>query len=291
MKQTVNGLTLRATILILALILAAVIPAMSPLDGVAYAQDANAPTLTARALPDGSSVQLSWTAVDTATSYNLWRDDGTGWGNAPLATGQTGTTYADSAIMAGKTYAYAVVPLPASDPPAWSNIAEVTIPGDTTAVQKPTAAPDLTAVPSGLTSMLLTWTAVGGATSYTLIRYNDVIEDWTADISGGTTGLTHTDTDLTSGKKYWYIVAAVNAAGIGPWSDYGTATLSTATTVPVLTLVHSARTRVEVSWTPVTGTNVEYDLQRRKDVVGGNGLARVPLMRLPDDPPVGDQLH
>ena len=284
MKQTVNGLTLRATILVLALILAAVIPAMSPLDGVAFAQDAAvAPVLTARALPDGSQVNLRWTETTGAATYNLWRDDGGGFGNTPLATGLTGTTYADSTVMAGQTYAYVVVPLPAADPPLWSEIVEVTIPGTSQTPAKPTAAPDLTATPSGLTSIDLEWTPVATATGYNVIRYNDVTEDWDPIVSGQNV-LTHTDSSgLTSGKKYWYLVQAVNAGGEGDWSDYGTATTPTATTVPVLSLSHPARTRVELSWSPVTGTSVEYDLQRRKQIVGGNSEAAGSFERLPTE--------
>lgn len=290
MNQTMNGLTLRATIVALVLILAAVTPGLSPLDGVAYAQDTPvAPVLSGRPLPDGSVVNLSWTETAGATSYNLWRDDGTGWGTAPLATGLTGTTYADSAVTAGKTYAYAVVPIPAATPPLWSNILEVTIPGGTPALQKP-GVPEFTSVePSGMTSVVLTWGAAPRAVSYEVIRWIPATTSWTADLTGGTTGLTYTDTGLTAGNTYYYLVRAVNAASTGAteeWSDYGTATLPTATVVPVLSLSHPARTRVELSWTPATGTNVEYDLQRRKDVVSGTPgsltTAAGTFARLPD---------
>ena len=283
MKQTVNGLTLRATILVLALILAAVIPALSPLDGVAFAQDtAVAPVLTARALPDGSRVNLSWTETSGAATYNLWRDDGGGFGNTPLATGLTGTTYADSTVMAGQTYAYVVVPLPAATPPLWSEIFEVTIPGTSQRPAKPTGVPTLTAMPSGMTSIDLVWTLVATATGYNVIRYNDVTEDWDPIVSGQNV-LTHTDSSgLTSGKKYWYLVQAINAGGDGDWSGYGTATTPTATAVSVLSLSHPARTRVELSWSPVTGTSVEYDLQRRKDVDSEGTVVPGSFARLPD---------
>ena len=286
MKQALNGLTLRATILALVFILAAAVtPALSPLDGVAFAQDAAvAPVLTGRALPDGSRVNLTWTETAGATSYNLWRDDGTGWGTAPHAPGLTGTTYADSDVMAGKTYAYAVVPLPAADPPLWSGILEVTVPGTSTLPAKPTGVPDLTATPSGMTSIDLVWTEVATATGYNVIRYNDVTEDWDPIVSNQNV-LTHTDSSgLTSGKKYWYLVQARNDGGEGDWSDYGTATTLTATTVPVLNLTHPARTRVELSWSPVTGTSVEYDLQRRRQIVGdGTSDVAGTWERLPDN--------
>ncbi|MDE0198038.1 MAG: fibronectin type III domain-containing protein [Caldilineaceae bacterium] len=281
MKQTLNGLTLRATILALVFILAAVTPGLLPHDGVAFAQDPVAPVLSGRALPDGSKVDLSWTETSGATSYNLWRDDGTGYGTSPLASGLTVRTYEDTSVVAGQTYAYVVVPLPAADPPLWSNQLELTIPGTSQTPAKPGIPQNLAASVSG-SSIVLTWDAVATATGYNLLRYNDVIEDWDTIVDNQNV-LTHTDSNnLTPGKKYWYIVSAQNAGGEGDFSDYGTATVPTVSAVPVLSLSHPARTRVELSWTPVAGTSVEYDLQRRRQIVGdGTSDAAGTYERLP----------
>ena len=89
MKQKSVGLTLRAFIIALALILVAGSPALPPFDGVAYAQDAPQNLIATRA-PDNSSVSLTWEEVSDADSYEVWRGDGSGgtvsWGTSALAT-------------------------------------------------------------------------------------------------------------------------------------------------------------------------------------------------------------
>ena len=69
MKQKSVGLTLRAAILALALILVAGSPALPPFDGVAYAQDAEVTDLTWSA-PNGS-LQLEWDEVVGARQLPL----------------------------------------------------------------------------------------------------------------------------------------------------------------------------------------------------------------------------
>ena len=75
MKQKSVGMTLRALIIALVLSLVAGSPALPPFDGVAYAQSTG---LTATVAPNGESVNLTWTAVAGADSYEVWRGDGAG---------------------------------------------------------------------------------------------------------------------------------------------------------------------------------------------------------------------
>ena len=111
MKQKSVGLTLRALIIALALILVAGSPALPPFDGVAYAQS-TVTTLSHLPVPGTSNLQLDWTAVDNADSYRLWKAEGlvttvAGWGNAPHMTFDGSTTqYVDTAVTAGTTYSY-----------------------------------------------------------------------------------------------------------------------------------------------------------------------------------------
>jgi hypothetical protein len=81
---------------------------------------------------------------------------------------------------------------------------------------KPTAPTGLAAT-VGNGTVILTWNAAGGATSYTVGR---------STVSGGpykslgsvadSAPATYTDTGLTNGTTYYYVVSGTNAAGTGP---------------------------------------------------------------------------
>ena len=81
-------------------------------------------------------------------------------------------------------------------------------------VTSPPAAPAGLAATVGNGTVTLTWNAGGGATSYTVKR---------ATVSGGpyvslgsVSTTTYTDSGLTNGATYYYVVSGSNAAGAGP---------------------------------------------------------------------------
>ena len=218
MKQKSVGLTLRAAILALALILVAGSPALPPFDGVVYAQTASVSALSSSPLPNGN-LQLDWTAVANADSYRLWKGEGSGssvdWGDSAHRTIDAPTiTSVDDAVTAGMTYSYVVEVYEGTTRLGWSDVENVTMPGGT---QAPTAKPTVTLAADGLTAITVTWTEVAGADNYRVRYWTSGLSGW-MDLATAETGRTHTHSNLTPGRQYFYIVRGQNAGGNGPYS-------------------------------------------------------------------------
>src|SRR5262249_12148439 len=155
-----------------------------------------APTLTATA--GNVQVSLSWTASAGATSYNVKRSLSTG--TETTITSVTGTSYNDTAVTNGTTYFYVVS--------AVNSVGESPNSNEMSATPQcsPPAAPTLSAT-AGNAQVSLTWTAISGPTSYNVKR---------PPASGAETTITsvtttsYTDTTVTNGTKYFYVVSAVS---------------------------------------------------------------------------------
>ncbi|RKP53164.1 glycoside hydrolase [Cohnella endophytica] len=165
-----------------------------------------APTgLTAKA--GNAQATLSWTASSGATSYTVKRATTSGGPYTAVATGVTSTTYANTGLTNGTTYYYVVSAVNGVGESANSSQVSVT----------PTA-PQLPAAPTGLIAAAgnaqatLSWTASSGATSYTVKRAATSGGPYTA-VATGVTTTSYTNTGLTNGTTYYYVVSAVNAVG------------------------------------------------------------------------------
>lgn len=102
-----------------------------------YPEPAATPTATHTPLPSGpvltaavqaSAVELSWTAVQDATRYELWAwDSVNGWmqiGGSNL----TGTNYSHADVTAGTTYCYTILAVDAAGEPSdWSPYVSATV--------------------------------------------------------------------------------------------------------------------------------------------------------------------
>jgi len=113
------------------------------------------------------------------------------------------------------------------------------------------------AAPGGLNAMagdgqvVLGWNAVTGATGYSLEQSLTSGGPWTI-IATNTTNLAFTNTGLTDGLTYYYVVAAVNAAGGGAGSAAVTATpLPPLPAVPAGFTAAYAGGRVNLNWSGV----------------------------------------
>lgn len=151
-------------------------------------------------------VSLSWSASSGATSYTVKRGATSG-AYSVIATGVTATSYTDSSVTGWTTYYYVVVAVNSSGPSTNSNEVSATPFGI------PSAPTNLQATSGPNTGQIsLTWFASTGATSYNVKRRGSNSGPYTT-IKTGVTATAYVDSGRASGKRYDYVVSAVNSAG------------------------------------------------------------------------------
>ena len=181
------------------------------------------PTLMAMA--DGATkIKLTWTAGHDGglpiTAYYLQHssDRGLNWADLGGARSDTMMMSAeDMGLSGGTTKHYRIRAVNSKGTSGWSPLAsdttDLSVPGRPTLVVR--------SLPK---SVFLSWatpaTPTGGSAiiRYEVERWDSANRRWVSEATTGST--THTDTGLTSGKKYFYRVRAVNAIGDGPWSTF-----------------------------------------------------------------------
>ena len=169
-----------------------------------------------------SQIALTWTASSGATSYHVKRATVNG-GPYTQVSAPTSPSYTDTSLTNGTTYYYVVTAVNSAGESG--NSSQVSA--------KPAAPVQIPSVPTGVVAMAgnsqigLTWTASSGATSYHVKR---------ATVNGGPyaqiatpTAAAYTDTGLTNGTPYYYVVTAVNSTGESANSPQATATPSAGT--------------------------------------------------------------
>ncbi len=184
-----------------------------------------APTgLTATALAS-NLVTLAWSPVTNSSGYNIKRGPSGGpYTNIVTDTPMTG--FQDTTTTANTTYGYVVTAINGGGESANSSAASVTTPTSLLP-----AAPSTVIASATDTQIVVNWSAVAGATSYNVKRGP----------SGGpytnvTTGAvaSFTDSAVTGGVTYFYVVSAVNASGESTNSVQTSAALLTKLTGTVI---------------------------------------------------------
>jgi len=198
------------------------------------------------ATPSDRSVSLSWSAVASATSYEVYR--------AGVLLGTTATrAYVDSGLTNGITYAYTVKAVNASS----------TSPASATTSATPVA--PVTGAPTGLTGQAadtianLNWTAVPGAT-YNVYRGGVLLVT-------GLSGTTYSNTGLANGVSYTYFVTAVVATVESGQSATVTVTPFAITPAAPTGLAATAgNAQVSLSWTS-SANATQYKVYRGASLI------------------------
>ncbi|MEN1988380.1 glycoside hydrolase family 9 protein [Paenibacillus hubeiensis] len=116
---------------------------------------------------------------------------------------------------------------------------------------------------AGQGQITLSWTASAGASFYTVKRAEADGGPYTA-VAANVNGTTYTDTGLTNGKTYYYVVTAVNAAGESAASAQASAVPQAGSALPgAFTLVGTAGdAQAVLAWAASDGAD-SYAVQRR----------------------------
>ncbi|MGO4529476.1 glycoside hydrolase family 6 protein [Paenibacillus sp. 2TAF8] len=178
-----------------------------------------------------AQVTLTWAASTGATSYTVKRALTASGPFVTVAANVSGTSYTNTGLTNGTTYYYVVTASNAAGESVNSASAMATPAAVATAPAAPTA---LTAT-AGNAQVSLAWTASAGATSYNVKRALTAAGPFTT-IASNVTATSYTNTGLTNGTTYYYVVSAVNAAGQSANSTVASATPA-AVVVPTSNLV------------------------------------------------------
>jgi fibronectin type 3 domain-containing protein len=125
---------------------------------------------------------------------------------------------------------------------------------------------------SGNSTVALIWNAVNGATSYNVKRSLTSGSGYTT-IAGGVTATSYSDTGLSNGTTYYYVVSAVNAAvGEGADSAQASATPLAPPAAPTGLVASGSNGFVSLAWNTVINA-ASYTVKR--SVTSGSGYTAV----------------
>lgn len=194
------------------------------------------------AAPGDASVHLAWTAVPSATSYEVYR-------NGTLVGSPTAPEFVDAGLANGTSYSYTVKALnglTASTP-------SVAVPA-TPVATAPAAPTNLVATPGNAT-VGLSWSAPAGATSYAVYRNGSVVAT--------TPSTSWTDSTVVNGTTYsYYVVAYKQNSSASPASATVTAKpVAPPLATPTGLAATPGNATVSLAWGSVAGAT-GYDVYR-----------------------------
>ena len=165
-------------------------------------------TLTATG--GNAQVTLTWSNVAGATSYNLRSGTNSGGPYSLVATNLSGNSYTNVGVVNGQPYYYVLTAVNTNGESMNSPEAAATPAG-------PPPAPATLGANPGSNQVQLAWSPAFAATGYDLKRssvsgsnYVTLVANWS--------GTNYTDTTVTNGTTYYYVVAGTNSSGEGPAS-------------------------------------------------------------------------
>ena len=214
----------------------------------AYTKPATPAGLTATAIST-SQINLKWTAVTGATSYQVYRSYGASTSYTRVAI-VTAPSYSNTGLAAGTRYNYKVRAVKSG------NIGDFT--AAKTAYTKPTIPTGLSAKTVSTSQIDLSWTAVSGATSYQVYRSTGTSTSYTR--IAIVTAPAYSNKGLAPGTRYNYKVCAVKSGSIGGFTAVKTAYTKPATPTG-FTAKTASTSQINLAWNAVSGAT-QYQVYR-----------------------------
>lgn len=214
--------------------------------------------LTVTLVPKAASLDLTWSAVSGATSYNVKRGTLKG-GPYTIIANTAGLIFSNSdsnpvgnTISAGEGYYYVIQP-EFPGPNAGQNSNEVS--GSTTGS---TVVAGLSVAGTSSNSVNLSWIPITGTTSYTVYRASALAGPYTS--IGTSATKTYTANGLVANTQYYFKVARTTCNT----ACQSAAVLAVTNPSPSAPSTFAGLTSIDVSWVGVIGA-MSYDLLRSTD--------------------------
>jgi uncharacterized repeat protein (TIGR01451 family) len=190
------------------------------------------------AISGDSQVSLSWSIPGNAGGYSIKRSSVSGGPYTEIATtAGNNPAFVDATVVNGNFYYYVIAATNSLG--ASSNSVEV--------IGNPNVPVTGITATGGTNRVILNWSALAGATSYTVRRAITSNGAYT-DIATGVAGTTYTDTSAQSGRTYYYRISATLTVG-GTSGQSAEVSAVTAPGAPVLSTTLFASTVIRLGWT------------------------------------------
>lgn len=223
------------------------------------------------AIPGNSQVTLNWTATPTATQYTIRRNTVSGGASSGtvLTASETGTSFVDSGVTNGVVYYYTIRAENSGGASAYAG--EIS-----TTPFAPLAAPTGVTISSGDGYAAPTWSAVTGATLYTVKRSTTAGSGYTA-LSTSVSTTSYTDITALNGTTYYYVIAATNAwTASGNSAEVSATPVSLPTAPTALSVSVASMSSLTLSWIDMATNEISYTLERSLDGTTFGVIAALP---------------
>jgi hypothetical protein len=168
-----------------------------------------APAVPTISLSAGSN-SVSVGIAGSSGVYDIYRNEqGCNSGFVKVANDASGASFSDTAVANGFTYYYQVVAHPSGNEACSSAPSTCLSVTPVSAPCTPPAAPTGVTATGGANSATVSWAAASGATGYRVYRSTTSGGPYT--LAGSATGTSFSDTGLTCGTTYYYVVRSTNS--------------------------------------------------------------------------------